>query len=107
VSKLCHEPRVALAVLTAMLAPYAANGRLNILLEHAPTRAETAGDRVAAVTVRDARTGDERLLRAPYFLDATELGDLLPLAGVEFVTGFEARGETGDRSAPEHAQPEN
>ena len=107
VSKLCHEPRVALAVLTEMLAPYASGGRLTVLLEHAPTRAEVVGDRVESVTVRDLRAGDERTLTAPYFLDATELGDVLPLAGVEFVTGFEAKGETGDRSAPETAQPEN
>jgi hypothetical protein len=107
VSKLCHEPRVALAVLTAMLAPYASAGKLSVLLEHAPTRAETRGDRVIAVTARDQRSGDERTLTAPYFLDATELGDLLPLAGVEFVTGFEARAETGDRNAPQTAQPDN
>ena len=37
------------------------------------------------MVVRDRRTGRERTLTAPYFLDATELGDLLPLAGVEFV----------------------
>ena len=39
----------------------------------------------APSTVRDRRTGRERSLAAPYFLDATELGDLLPMAGVEFV----------------------
>ena len=107
VSALCHEPRVALAVLTAMLAPYASAGRLAVLLEHAPIRAETQGDTVKSVTVRDLRSGDERTLIAPYFLDATEMGDLLPLAGVEFVTGFEAKAETGDLSGPEAAQPEN
>src|SRR5205807_1712639 len=93
VSKLCHEPKVALAVLTAMLAPYASGGRLTVLLEHVPTRAEVQGDRVRSVTVRDVRTGDERTLLAPYILDATEMGDLLPLAKVEFVTGFEASSE--------------
>jgi hypothetical protein len=107
VSRLGHEPRVALAVLTALLAPYASGRKLLVLLEHAPTRAETAGDRVRAVMVRDLKTGDERVLVAPYFLDATELGDLLPLAGVEFVTGFESRAETGDAQAPETAQPDN
>src|SRR6185312_2553067 len=55
VSKLCHEPRVALAVLTAMLAPYASSGRLLTLLEHEPVRAEVEGDRVRAVVVRDRR----------------------------------------------------
>ena len=107
VSKLCHEPRVALAVLTAMLAPYASSGRLLSLLEHEPVRAEVQGDRVRAVVVRDRRTGQERSLVAPYFLDATELGDLLPMAGVEFVTGAEARDRTGEPHAAPSARPDN
>jgi len=107
VSKLCHEPRVALAVLTAMLAPYASGGRLTVLLEHEPVKAETDGDRVRSVTVRDLRSGDNRALAAPYFLDATELGSLLPLAGVEWVVGAEGREDTGEAHAPEKAQPEN
>lgn len=107
VSALCHEPRAALAVLTGMLAPYASSGLLTVLLEHEPVRAEVDGDRVRAVTVKDRRLGAERVLVAPYFLDATELGDLLPLAGVEFVTGFEAQSETGEPHAPSEARPEN
>jgi hypothetical protein len=78
-----------------------------VLLEHAPVAASHGRDRVDAVTVADLRTGDRRTLLAPYFLDATELGDLLPLAGVEFVTGFEPAAETGDRAAPEAHQPDN
>lgn len=107
VSKLCHEPRVALAALTAMLAPYASAGKLTLLLEHAPIKADVDGDFVKSVTVRDSRAGTERTLLAPYFLDATEMGDLLPLAGVEFVVGFEPKSETGDLRGPEKAQPEN
>ena len=107
VSKLCHEPRVALAVLTAMLAPYASAGKLLVLLEHGPASADVDGDRVRSVKAKDLRSGDERTLLAPYFLDATELGDLLPLAGVEFVTGAEAKAETGDRAAGDTARPEN
>jgi FAD dependent oxidoreductase len=107
VSKLCHEPKVALAVLTSMLAPYASAGRLTVLLEHVSTRAEVEGDRVRSVTIRDARSGDTRVLNATYFLDATEMGDVLPLAGVEHVVGFEAKRDTGDRGAPEVAEPAN
>ena len=40
-------------------------------------------------------------------LDATETGDLLPLTGCEYVTGFESRSETGEPSAPEEPQPLN
>ncbi len=107
VSRLCHEPRVALAVLTSMLAPYASSRKLLILLEHAPVAAEVQADKVQCVTVKDLRSGDQRTLLAPYFLDATEMGELLPLAGVEHVIGFEPRSETGERKAPENYQPEN
>lgn len=107
VSRLCHEPRVALAVLSETLAPYCSFGRLQILLEHEPIRADVERDRVRAVTVRDSKTSRERTLIAPYFLDATELGDLLPLAGVEFVTGTEGQNQTGEPHAPPRPQPEN
>lgn len=107
VSRLCHEPRVALAVLTAMLAPYASAGKLTVLFEHTPTAADVQSDVVKSVTVRDIRTGHQRTLIAPYFLDATEMGDLLPLAKAEYVVGFESKAETGDLKAPEQAQPSN
>jgi hypothetical protein len=107
VSRLCHEPRAALAALTGMLAPHASSGRLLCLLEHEPAKAEVQGDRVRAVVVRDARTGRERTLVAPYYLDATELGDLLPMAGVEFVTGAESQDRTGEPHAAPSDQPGN
>ncbi len=107
VSALCHEPRAALAALTALLAPYASSGRLLTLLEHEPIAAEVQGDRVLSVTVRDRRAPVDRTLHARFFLDATELGDLLPLAGVEFVTGDEAQREHGEPHAPTEANPDN
>ena len=105
VSRLCHEPRVGLSVLVDMLAPYASLGRLVTLLEHEPVRAEVHGDHIRAVVVRNRRTGGEATLTAPYFLDATELGDLLPMAGVEHVVGAESRAETGEPHALETADP--
>jgi FAD-dependent oxidoreductase family protein len=107
VSRIAHEPRVSLAVLEAMLAPYVSSGNLTVLLRHVPTRADAVRDRLSAVAVRDRDTGAERVLRAEYFLDATELGDLLPLAKTEYVTGFESRKQTSEPHAPEVAQPLN
>ncbi len=106
VSWLCHEPRVALAVLTAMLAPHASSRRLLVLLEHELLAAETAGDRVRAVQVLDVKSRTERVLTAPYFLDATELGDLLPLAQAEFVIGAEGQAETDEPHAPAQPRPD-
>jgi hypothetical protein len=99
VSALCHEPRVALAVLEAMLQPYRAGGQLIVLLHHRPTAAETDGDFVRAVTLRNTQTGQETVAHAPYVLDATELGDLLALASVEHVVGSESQAQTGEPHA--------
>jgi hypothetical protein len=107
VSRLTHEPRVSVAVLEGLLAPYAANGQLTLLTEHLITSADTQGDRVRAVTVRDMRGGLTRTISAAYFIDATELGDVLPLAKAEFVTGAESQSQTGEMHAPAAAQPAN
>lgn len=107
VSPLCHEPRVALAVLEAMLSPHVSSGRIQVLPQHAPVAARPVGNRLDAVVVRHVVTGSETEIRASYFLDATENGDLLPLAGVEHVTGAESRAQTGEPSAPEQAAPQN
>jgi hypothetical protein len=107
VSRLTHEFRVSVAVLEAMLAPYLGNGQLTLLLRHVPVSAETSGDRVQAVQVRDLLLGIDRNITAEYFLDATELGDLLPLTKTEFVTGAESQSETGELHATPVAAPAN
>jgi hypothetical protein len=47
------------------------------------------------------------VLEGAYFLDATELGDLLALTRTEYVTGAESRKETEEVHAPAEAQPHN
>lgn len=107
VSELCHEPRVSLAVLHEMLAPYISAGKLTLLIETKIRSVEYSGNTVRAIKVVSKRTGNETTLTAPYFVDATELGDLLPLTGTEFVTGTESRNETRELHAPEKADPDN
>ncbi len=103
VSALCFEPRVAVDVIGSMLAPHVAAGRLTILHNHMPVAAETSGDLLRNVTVQ--RGGEAVTVAARMFLDATELGDLLPLSGAPWVTGAEARADTGEADAPEEARP--
>ena len=90
VSRLCHEPRVGLAALEELLAPHVASGRLVIMLRHRAIDSDAPRDRVEAVRVRSLATGADTVLRAPLFVDVTELGDLLPLTRTEFVTGSES-----------------
>ena len=107
VSKLCHEPKVALAVLEEMLAPFTASGQVRLYTGLRPTGASAQDQVISAVELTHVRTGDKRTIRAQFVVDATETGELLPLAGIEYVTGFESRAQTGEPSAPEQAQTDN
>jgi len=107
VSRLTHEFRVSVAVLEAALAPYVSSGQLLVLLEHVPQSAETDRDRVRSVALRDTRNGLIRTISAKYFLDATELGDLVALTQTECVSGAESQAETGELHAPPKSQPAN
>jgi hypothetical protein len=107
VSKLCHEPRVALAVLESMLAPFVSAGRVRILLRHRAIKATADRDRVVAVTLEPPEGAAPVEVTAPYFLDATELGDLLKLSNTEYVVGAEARKDTGELHAAAQARPAN
>jgi hypothetical protein len=107
VSRLCVEPRVALTVLEQLLAPHVAAGRIVLLHRHDAIRADVTPDRVLAVTVRNQRSGDTVVLTAPYFADATDLGDLLPLTRTEYAVGADARAQTGEPHAADSAQPDN
>jgi hypothetical protein len=107
VSKLCHEPRVALAVLLEMLAPYLSNRRVILLNPYYPVASETNRDKVKTVTVQHQLFGNVISLTAPYFVDATELGDLLDITRTEYVIGAESQKETQEPHAPEKANPKN
>lgn len=107
VSRLTHEPRVSVAVLEQMLAPWIGGGQLILLLRHKALAAEVNGDRVRSVKLRGLETGTDRVVDAAYFIDATEMGDLLPLTKTEYVTGTESKSQTGELHAPGKAQPAN
>lgn len=107
VSALCHEPRVSLAVLNEMLAPYISSGKLTLLTEHKIRSAEYSGNKVKALRAESLRTGRSYILHGKYFVDATETGELLPMTGTEFVMGTESRNETRELHAPLKADPDN
>lgn len=105
VSRLCHDPRVAVAVIHQMMIPHQLGGRLFILHPHRPVAAWTQGDRVSGVMVRGLESGRDTLIEAPFFIDATPYGELLALADVEHVTGAESRAATGEPHAAEREDP--
>lgn len=105
VSRLCHDPRVAVAVLHEMMLPHQLGGRLFIMHPHRPIAAWIHHDRLTGVVVRGLQSGQDSLIEAPFFIDATPQGELLELASVEHVLGAEAQAETGEPHAPEAADP--
>jgi len=107
VSRLCHEPRVSLAVLEALLAPFVSSQRVRILPRHKALDASKDADHVESIRVQNLESGNDLILHGAFFADATELGDLLPLTGTEYVTGAESQSDTGEPHAPEHADSAN
>jgi hypothetical protein len=107
VSRLCHDPRIAVAVLHQMMMPHQLSGRLFVLHAHRPHAANTHADQVTSVVVRDLASRRETLIEAPYFVDATPIGDLLALANVEHVVGAESRSLTGEPHASETEDPQD
>ncbi|TVQ23791.1 MAG: FAD-dependent oxidoreductase [Spirochaetaceae bacterium] len=101
VSPITHDPRVSVQVIESMLLPFRVGGLLTILRGYRPVAADADGDRVRSVDFGAFS------VEADYVLDATETGDLLPLAGVEYRTGAEAQSDFGEPHAPEVADEAN
>lgn len=105
VSRIAHEPKIALRVLEDMMAAYVNAGQIRILYHTVPIGAECKGDHVQSVNVRQVYTGEELVLTGEYFLDGTDNGDLLPIVGAEFVVGAESGEDTGEPHALFKADP--
>jgi FAD dependent oxidoreductase len=106
VGALCFEPAAALDAIQSMLKPYQSSGLLRIFLRTKAISVARSGNRVTSILAYNFDSDVWTSFRARYVLDATETGDVLPLAGAEYVTGAEARTQTGEPHArPEEADP--
>ena len=99
VTRLAFEPRIAVRVIDEMLQPYVKTGRLAIYRRMKAIAANTAGDRVTSVTAMGLEDGRMTSFQPELVIDATELGDLLPLCGAEYVMGAETVAQTGEKQA--------
>ncbi len=99
VSHLCHDPRVGLTTLQQMLMPHVEAGRITYQAGELAA-VECDGDRVIAVTFTSL--DESFVVIADVVLDATELGDLYPLAGLPHRVGSERR----DRFGELHGHPD-
>jgi hypothetical protein len=95
VSPLCFEPKVGEAVLEEMLKPY----HIQLFLRTRVFDVAVRGGHVESALAYRFDRKEVIRLKAKFFLDATELGDLLPLAKIPYVVGSEAKRDTNEPTA--------
>ena len=105
VSRLCFEPAPAEQILMSMLQPALKNGKLHLWVHTVPVSVQRNGRVLKSVLVYDIAHTQWLRLRGQYFVEASELGELLPLSGLPFRIGAESQTETRERNAPLMADP--
>lgn len=99
VSPLCFEPKVGEEALRSML-----RGRQVELLTRTKILAlERHGVRIVSALAWRFDTGEAVKIIPRFVLDATETGELLPMARVPYVVGAEAKADTGEPDAGDEA----
>jgi hypothetical protein len=97
VTRLAFEPKVAVGVMERML------GGVTVLRR---TKVVAADDGITEVVAMGLDDGRITRFRPQMVIDATELGDLLPLCGAEYVVGAETVAQTGEAQAqPNEPKP--
>jgi len=115
VSWLAFEPKFALEEISRLLSPFEKAGTLCTKLRWKPiyctsvieSSSNQQSKRITAVGFADLETKKCFEVQASIVIDATELGDLLPMAGIDYRSGAESRNETRELHAPEKARPDN
>jgi hypothetical protein len=95
VSPLCFEPKAGLAVLERMLQ----RPRINLYLRTAIFAIERTGNTITSALAWQFDRRSVIRFRPRFVLDATEMGDLLPLAKFPYAAGAETKADTGEPDA--------
>lgn len=107
VSRIAHEPKVALNILLEEIQPYLDKGLLTVSYLTKAIGACVENDTIVSVLLYNKKTGKKEEVKADFFLDATDCGDLLPLVGAEYVIGAESQNMTGERHALLKEEPQD
>lgn len=108
VSRLSFEPEVGLAKLTELLAPFVRKGLITVFLRTKVLEVKLKNRRVTSLLICHLDAAEKFTeLRCRFAVDATELGDLLPMLQIPYATGAESHAETGEIHAPAQANLDN
>lgn len=104
VSRLCFEPWLG----ERLMLGWVAESDCLVLVNTEPVMATVVGESIVSVELQDLADGNRYTIEPRFVLDATEMGDLLPLAGAEYRIGAESRRQTGEEHAIDgDPEPEN
>lgn len=101
VSALCFEPKVGVDVLTRMLA----RTRTRVFLRTRIIDLEQRGGQFTSALAWQFDQREAIRFRFKWVLDATETGELLPMAKLPYVVGSEAKSDTGEPHAAARPNP--
>jgi hypothetical protein len=101
VSALCFEPRIGVDVLEAMIA----HRSIQVFRRTQIVALDKAGSQFASAVAWQFDKRAAVRFRFRWVLDATETGDLLPLAKLPYVVGSEPKSDTGEPHAAAEANP--
>ncbi len=103
VSKNAADPRLSLRLLNELLDPFVKEGMLDIYTEAYASGAYKETDTIKYLVVK--HQNKDHIFEASYFLDATDIGELLPITETDYVTGAESFDETQEPHAPKEKNP--
>ena len=105
VSRNSCDPRLSLKLINGMLEPFTKSKILDIFLNTSVIDAKKNNDTIEHIVLKN--DSGVHTLKANYFLDATDIGELLPITKTDYVTGAESFEETNEPHAPENKNPED
>ena len=107
VSRLCGEPKVYLKCIESLFVEYLNKKKLILLKNTIAKSAQLERDEIISIEVENQLTGDSLILNGRFFVDSTELGDLLPITRCEHLVGTEGKEATEELHMPERASEKN
>lgn len=93
-SRMAFPPLDGVRAINEMWKPWLDSGLLEIHYQWIPVKVEKEGKKVTAVIFKDTVSGTLTRIEAKQVLDATELGDLLPLSKTDYRLGVDASEDT-------------
>ncbi len=97
-SRMSFLPKDGVTAIDNMLKPYIGSGLLDIRYQTVPVAVHKDGTTVTGAGFKSLESSETYDISAKITIDATELGDLFPLAGIDYSIGIEASADTKEPS---------